>query len=91
MYRFTTILIKISMAILHRNANAILKFIQKHERTLNAKAILSQRSNAQDITVNDFKLHHMVKKKKTKKKHGISRYSHLILGKATKNLILEIR
>jgi hypothetical protein len=37
---------------------SILTFIGKHKRYQSAKAIMSKKSNAGDITISDFKLHY---------------------------------
>jgi hypothetical protein len=55
-YMFNTIPIKIPMAFITETEKSTLKFTWKHRRLQEAKAILSKRSNAEGVTIPDFKL-----------------------------------
>jgi hypothetical protein len=59
-YMFNAISTKIPMAIFIKIEKSILKFMWKHKRAQTAKAILSQKRNAEGNTIPDFKLHYRV-------------------------------
>jgi hypothetical protein len=66
-YMFDTIPIKIPMTFCTEIEKTTVKYIWKHKRPCTAKAILSKKSNAESITISDFKLYDSA----ITKKHGI--------------------
>jgi uncharacterized protein (DUF736 family) len=57
-YMFSIIPIKIPMKFITEIKKFTLKFIGRHKRLWIAKAVLSKKRKARDITIPDFKLHH---------------------------------
>jgi hypothetical protein len=67
-YIFHAISIKIPMSIIREIEKPILKFIWKHKRIQIVKAVQSKKSNAESITIPDFKLYYRAI---AIKKHGV--------------------
>lgn len=57
-YRFTSILIKITMAFFTEIEKTILKFTGNHKRRQTAKAILNKKNKAGAITYPDFRIYY---------------------------------